>query len=79
LLSKANKGDLIVRLSHSDREELSGHFTSTTRTMMFVILTVTLAVAALFFEMIHQRLLAIGSAAFSIALGILSVLKLLRR
>lgn len=79
LLDKANKGDLIVRLSHSDREEITGQFSSTTRIMMLVILTVTLAVAALFFEMIHQRVLAVGAAALSVTLGILSVVRLMRK
>jgi hypothetical protein len=44
-----------------------------------VILTVTTAVAALFFEMIHQRVLAVVAAASSIALGIISVLRLMRK
>jgi hypothetical protein len=38
-----------------------------------------MAVAALFFEMIHQGVLAIITAASSVALGLLSVFKLIRK
>jgi predicted unusual protein kinase regulating ubiquinone biosynthesis (AarF/ABC1/UbiB family) len=76
---RANRGDLVVRMSHSDTEKATEQFASITRIMMLVILTVTTAVAALFFEMIHQRVLAVVAAASSIALGIISVLRLMRK
>ncbi len=76
---RANRGDLVVRMSHSDTEKVTEQFASITRIMMLVILTVTTAVAALFFEMIHQRVLAVVAAASSIALGIISVLRLMRK
>src|SRR4030066_884094 len=78
-LQRANRGDMAVRLSQSDIEKITGQFTSITKIMMLVILTVTAAVAALFFEMINQRVLAVGAAASSIVLGILSTLRLLRK
>lgn len=78
-LERANRGDLVVRLSQSDLEKITGQFSSLTKILMMVILTVTAAVAALFFEMINQRVLAIGAAASSIALGILSTLRLLKK
>jgi len=78
-LQRANRGDMTVRLSQSDIEKITGQFTSITKIMMLVILTVTAAVAALFFEMINQRVLAVGAAASSIALGILSTLRLLKK
>jgi predicted unusual protein kinase regulating ubiquinone biosynthesis (AarF/ABC1/UbiB family) len=76
---RANRGDLVVRMSHSDTEKITDQFASITRIMMLVILTVTMAVAALFFEMIHQSIIAIIAAATSIALGIISVLRLMRK
>jgi ubiquinone biosynthesis protein len=78
-LYRANRGDLMVRMSHSDIEKTTDQFTFITRILMMVILTVTMAVAALFFEMVHQRLLAVIAAASSITLGLLSVLKLMRK
>ncbi|MEW6161899.1 MAG: AarF/ABC1/UbiB kinase family protein [Nitrospirota bacterium] len=78
-LHRANRGDLVVRMSHSDIEKTTDQFTSTTRIMMLVILTVTLAVAALFFEMIHQRVFAVAAAASSVTLGIVSVFRLMRK
>ncbi len=78
-LQRANRGDMTVRLSQSDIEKITGQFTSITKIMMLVILTVTAAVAALFFEMINQRVLAVGAAASSIVLGILSVWKLMKK
>ena len=78
-LHKANRGDLIVRMSHSDIERTTDQFSFITKTMMMVILTVTMAVAALFFEMIHQGVLAIITAASSVTLGLLSVFKLIRK
>jgi predicted unusual protein kinase regulating ubiquinone biosynthesis (AarF/ABC1/UbiB family) len=78
-LYRANRGDLMVRMSHSDIEKTADQFTFITRILMMVILTVTMAVAALFFEMIHQRVLAVIAAASSITLGLLSVLKLMRK
>jgi len=76
---RANRGDLVVKMSHSDTEKITDQFASITRIMMLVILTVTTAVAALFFEMIHQRVLAIAAAGSSIILGIISVLRLMRK
>jgi predicted unusual protein kinase regulating ubiquinone biosynthesis (AarF/ABC1/UbiB family) len=78
-LQKANRGDLMVKLSRSDLEKITEQTTSITKIMMLVILTVTAAVAALFFEMIHARALAITAAASSISLGILSVFKLIKK
>ena len=78
-LQRANRGDMAVRLSQSDIEKITGQFTSITKIMMLVILTVTAAVAALFFEIINQRVLAVGAAASSIVLGILSTLRLLKK
>lgn len=77
-LNIANKGDIMVKLSPSDIEKITD-ITSMTKVMMMVILTVTAAVAALFFEMINQRVLAIGAAASSITLGILSLFRLMRK
>jgi predicted unusual protein kinase regulating ubiquinone biosynthesis (AarF/ABC1/UbiB family) len=76
---RANRGDLVVRMSHSDIEKTTQQFSFVTRIMMMVILTVTMAVAALFFEMINQRVLAIIAAASSVTLGLLSVFKLIRK
>jgi predicted unusual protein kinase regulating ubiquinone biosynthesis (AarF/ABC1/UbiB family) len=78
-LQRANRGDMAVRLSQSDIEKITDQFTSLTKILMLVILTVTAAVAALFFEMINQTKLAIGAAASSITLGILSVWKLMKK
>lgn len=78
-LDRANKGDLMVRLSPSDIEKITGQFTSITKIMIMVILTVTAAVAALFFEMIHERVIAIIAAVSSVALGVLSVFRLMRK
>lgn len=78
-LHRANRGDLVVRMSHSDTEKITDQFTSTTRIMMLVILTVTTAVAALFFEMIDERVFAVAAAASSVALGIVSVFRLMRK
>jgi len=78
-LHRANRGDMMVRLSQSDIEKITGQFTSITRVMMLVILTVTMAVAALFFEMINEKVLAVAAAASSITLGILSVWRLLKK
>ena len=77
-LNIANKGDIMVKLSPSDIEKITD-ITSMTKVMMMVILTVTAAVAALFFEIINQRVLAIGAAASSITLGILSLFRLMRK
>ena len=77
-LNTAEKGNFMVRLSPSDIEKITD-LTSMTKVMMMVILTVTAAVAALFFEMINQRVLAIGAAASSITLGILSLFRLMRK
>jgi predicted unusual protein kinase regulating ubiquinone biosynthesis (AarF/ABC1/UbiB family) len=76
---RANRGDLVVKMSHSDTEKITDQFASITRIMMLVILTVTMAVAALFFEMIHQRILAVVAAGSSIILGIMSVLRLMKK
>lgn len=76
---RANRGDLIVRMSHSDIEKTTEQFSFITRIMMMVILTVTMAVAALFFEMIDQKFLALLASGFAVLLGLLSVLKLMRR
>ncbi len=76
---RANRGDLIVRMSHSDIEKTTEQFSFITRIMMMVILTVTMAVAALFFEMIDQKVLALVTAGSSVLLGLLSVLKLMRK
>ncbi len=76
---RANRGDLIVRMSHSDIEKTTEQFSFITRVMMMVILTVTMAVAALFFEMIEQKTLALLTAGSSVLLGLLSVLKLMRK
>ncbi len=78
-LNMANKGDIMVRLSQSDIEKITGQFTSITRVMMLVILTVTAAVGVLFFEIINQRALAAAAAALSITLGILSVWRLMKK
>jgi len=78
-LHRANRGDLIVRMSHSDVEKTTDQFASITKIMMLVILTVTSAVGALFFEMIHQRVLALSAAASSILLGFISVWRLIRK
>jgi predicted unusual protein kinase regulating ubiquinone biosynthesis (AarF/ABC1/UbiB family) len=75
----ANRGDLVVRMSHSDIEKTTEQFSFITKIMMMVILTVTMAVAALFFEMINQKILALITAGSSILLGLLSVMKLLRK
>lgn len=75
----ANRGDLVVRMSHSDIEKTTEHFSFITKIMMMVILTVTMAVAALFFEMINQKVLALVTAGSSVLLGLLSVIKLLRK
>jgi predicted unusual protein kinase regulating ubiquinone biosynthesis (AarF/ABC1/UbiB family) len=78
-LQRANRGDMALRLSHSDLEKITGQFTSLTKILMMVILTVTAAVTALFFEMINQTVLAIAAAVSSITLGVLSVLRLLKK
>jgi predicted unusual protein kinase regulating ubiquinone biosynthesis (AarF/ABC1/UbiB family) len=78
-LQRANRGDMAVRLSRSDLEKITGQFTSLTKILMMVILTVTAAVTALFFEMINQTVLAIAAAVSSITLGVLSVLRLLKK
>ncbi|MEW6214158.1 MAG: AarF/UbiB family protein [Nitrospirota bacterium] len=78
-LNMANKGDIIVRLSHSDMEKITSPSASLTKVMMMVILTVTAAVAALFFEMINQRVLSVVAAASSVILGILSAFRLVRK
>lgn len=78
-LRNANRGDMVVRLSHSDIEKITGRFTSITNIMMLIVLTVTGAVAALFFEMIGERVFAVAAAASSVILGILSVFRLMRR
>jgi len=78
-LERANRGDLVVRLSQSDLEKITGQFSSLTKILMLVILTVTAAVAALFFVMINQKVLAISAAVSSITLGILSTLRLLKK
>lgn len=77
--NKANRGNLMVKLTQSDIEKITGQFTSITKIMMMVILTVTTAVAALFFEMINQKVLAITAAVSSVTLGILSALRLMRK
>lgn len=76
---RANRGDLIVRMSHSDIEKTTEQFSYITRIMMMVILTVTMAVAALFFEMIDEKALALIAAGSSVLLGLLSVMKLMIR
>jgi len=78
-LNKANRGDMMVKLTQSDIEKITGQFTSITKIMMMVILTVTTAVAALFFEMINQKVLAITAAVSSVTLGILSALRLMKK
>jgi ubiquinone biosynthesis protein len=78
-LQRVNRGDIALRLSRSDLEKITGQFTSLTKILMMVILTVTAAVTALFFEMINQTVLAIGAAVSSIILGVLSVLRLLKK
>jgi ubiquinone biosynthesis protein len=78
-LQRANRGDMALRLSHSDLEKITGQLTSLTKILMMVILTVTAAVTALFFEMINQTVLAIAAAVSSITLGVLSVLRLLKK
>ncbi|MEW6420082.1 MAG: AarF/UbiB family protein [Nitrospirota bacterium] len=77
--NKANRGNMMVKLTQSDIEKITGQFTSITKIMMMVILTVTTAVAALFFEMINQKVLAIIAAVSSVTLGILSALRLMRK
>ncbi|MEW6675635.1 MAG: AarF/UbiB family protein [Nitrospirota bacterium] len=78
-LNKANKGDVMVRLSPSDMKKITDQFTSLTKMMMMVILTVTAAAAALFFEMVNERVLSVIAAASSVTLGILSAFRLMRR
>jgi predicted unusual protein kinase regulating ubiquinone biosynthesis (AarF/ABC1/UbiB family) len=77
--NRANRGDIVVRLSHSDIEKITGQFTSITKVMMLVVLAVTSATAALFFEMLNIRVLAVIAAASSVTLGILSVLRLMKK
>ncbi|MBI5187474.1 MAG: AarF/ABC1/UbiB kinase family protein [Nitrospirae bacterium] len=78
-LNKANKGDMMVRLSPSDMEKITDQFTSLSKMMMMVILTVTAAAAALFFEMVNERVLSVVAAASSVTLGILSAFRLMRK
>jgi predicted unusual protein kinase regulating ubiquinone biosynthesis (AarF/ABC1/UbiB family) len=77
--NKVNRGNMMVKLTQSDIEKITGQFTSITKIMMMVILTVTTAVAALFFEMINQKVLAVIAAVSSVTLGILSALRLMRK
>ncbi len=78
VLSKANRGELSVRLARSEMREITGQFKSMTNVMMLVILTVTMAAAALFFVLIGSRPLALAAAGTSIILGLLSVFRLVK-
>jgi predicted unusual protein kinase regulating ubiquinone biosynthesis (AarF/ABC1/UbiB family) len=77
-LSKANRGELSVRMPRSEMKEITDKFRSMTTVMMLVVLTVTTATTSLFFILIGNKPLALAAAAASVLLGLLSVFRLMR-
>ncbi len=77
-LSKANRGELSVKLAKSEMEQITGQFNTMTNVMMLVILTVTTAVSALLFVIMGIKTLSIIAAGASIMLGLLSVFRLMK-
>jgi predicted unusual protein kinase regulating ubiquinone biosynthesis (AarF/ABC1/UbiB family) len=77
--TKVNRGELSFKLSKPEISEITRQIKSLTDVMMLVILTVTTAVTALFFIMSGSRTLPLIAAGTSVVLGLLSVLRLLRK
>jgi predicted unusual protein kinase regulating ubiquinone biosynthesis (AarF/ABC1/UbiB family) len=74
--TKANRGELSVKLAKPEIQEITGQFKSLTDVMMLVILTVTTAASSLFLVLIQSKTLAIVAAGTSVILGLLSAFRL---
>ena len=77
-LTKANRGELSVRLPASEMEKITGQFRTMTNVMMLVALTVTAAASVLFFAFMGSTPLAIAAGGTAVILGLLSVLRLMK-
>lgn len=77
-LTKANRGDLSVRLSRPEMREITGKLKSLTNVMMLVVLTVTTAVSGLLFVLLGNRPMSLVAAGAAAVLGLLSVFRLMR-
>jgi predicted unusual protein kinase regulating ubiquinone biosynthesis (AarF/ABC1/UbiB family) len=78
-LKKANRGELSVRLSKSEIQDVARQLTSLSDVMLLVILTVTASSAGLFFALLGNKTPSIIAAGMSLLLGLLSVFRLMRR
>lgn len=78
-ISRANRGELSFKLSKSEIQDITGQFRSMTNVMMLVVLAVTTAASSLLFIIMGSKTLSLLAAGSAVALGLLSVLRLMKR
>jgi predicted unusual protein kinase regulating ubiquinone biosynthesis (AarF/ABC1/UbiB family) len=77
-LTRAGRGELSFKLSRPEIQQITGQFKSLTDVMMLVVLTVTAAASALFLTLLGGKTPALMAAGASVALGLLSVFRLMK-
>jgi predicted unusual protein kinase regulating ubiquinone biosynthesis (AarF/ABC1/UbiB family) len=77
-LSKANRGELSLKLAKSEMQEITGQSRAMQKVMMLVILTVTTAASSLFFIALGNNTMSLITAGGAVILGLLSVFRLMR-
>jgi ubiquinone biosynthesis protein len=77
-LSKANRGELSLKLAKSEMQEIIAQSKSMQNVMMLVILTVTTAASSLFFIALGNNTMSLITAGGAVILGLLSVFRLMR-
>jgi predicted unusual protein kinase regulating ubiquinone biosynthesis (AarF/ABC1/UbiB family) len=79
LIIKANRGELSFKLSKSEIQEITGQFRSVANVLMIVVLSLTSATAALYFDLTGRTSLAYFTSAAAVILGILAVYRLMKK
>jgi len=79
LIMKANRGELSFKLSKTEIQEITGQFRSMTNVLMIVVLSLTSATAALYFDLTGRASIAYFTSAAAVILGILSVYRLMKK
>ena len=79
LIMRATRGELSFKLSKSEIQEITGQFRSMTNVLMIVVLALTSAAAALYFDLTGRTSIASVTSASAVILGILSVYRLMKK
>jgi len=79
LLTKANRGELSVRIAKSDMEGLGKQLSSLSDVMLIVILTVNASTAGLFLVLLGHHAASRVVAGAAVFLSFFAVFKLLKR